>query len=281
MAFDCVCAFVDNLPMTEAYCSLHEHVDNDFSAIPPVFPDFEDIATAVYAIDIQQLHLQTLCPNATSMHKPLNPPPPLSSASSGSASVTVTGACPRPTCTNCKALGHSIEVCWEPGGGNVGGREHFLADCLAHSHANLANDALVNYSSSPTPVTPPSTSTTSVTEPTPDLVCSTVSDDVVESNLLELYPILLPESLYTLPPYLTFLQSSDPFALASFSSCFNTIIDSGCTTHIIKDCQCFWTYHPELATLVGTANCGVLNTLAQGEVCFRLLFQGQECVICM
>lgn len=40
-------------------------------------------------------------------------------------------------------------------------------------------------------------------------------------------------------------------------------------------------YHPELVTLVGTANYGVLNTLARGEVHFRVLFQGQEHVIRM
>jgi len=52
-------------------------------------------------------------------------------------------------------------------------------------------------------------------------------------------------------------------------------------THIIKDRWFFWTYYPELATLVGTANCEVLNTLAQGEVHFQVLFQGWKHIVCM
>ena len=40
-------------------------------------------------------------------------------------------------------------------------------------------------------------------------------------------------------------------------------------------------YHPELVTPVDTANCGVLNKMAQGEVHFQVLFQGQECVVHM
>ena len=54
MAFDCIQTFVDNLPISDTYCSLHEWVDNGFSVVPPLFPDFEDIATAALNIDVQQ-----------------------------------------------------------------------------------------------------------------------------------------------------------------------------------------------------------------------------------
>ena len=162
----------------------------------------------------------------------------------------------------------------------MGGRERFLADRLARQHANLASNFLIDHPSTSFPATPPP-STAVVIEPTPDVAQLSVSDDVVKSNLLECYPVLTPESRIALPPYLAFLQSINPFALASFASRFNTILDSGCTTHIVKDRQYFWTYHPKLATPVGTANCGVLNTLAQGEVRFRVLFQGWERIICM
>jgi len=278
-AFDCVRTFVDNLPMTDAYRSLWEHIDNSFSTVPPVFPDFEDIANAVYAVDIQQHQLQSLCPAALPPRKPPNPHPPSSSALPDSTSSTAPPARLRPTCTNCKALGHSVEACWEPGGGNVGGRDRFYAERLAAAtrpHANFASDSLIDPSS--TTASPLPTVNTPVIEPTPDVAHTPVSDDVAESSLLDLYAGFTPESL---PPYLAFLQSTDSFALASFASRFNTILDSGCTTHIIKDRQYFWTYNPELATPVGTANCGVLNTLARGEVRFRVLFQGQERIVRM
>lgn len=50
--------------------------------------------------------------------------------------------------------------------------------------------------------------------------------------------------------------------------CFNAILDSGCITHIIWDCQYFWFYNPSLAVLVGIVNCGTLNTLARDECHF-------------
>ncbi|KAG6873025.1 hypothetical protein C0992_009158, partial [Termitomyces sp. T32_za158] len=66
-------------------------------------------------------------------------------------------------------------------------------------------------------------------------------------------------------PYFAFVGSSDPVALASISLRFNSLLDSGCTTHLIRDREFFWSYHPDKATLVGTANCGILSTLAKGE----------------
>jgi len=207
--------------------------------------------------------------------------PSTSSVPHDAAPASAPPARPRPTCTNCKALGHSIEACWETGGGNVGGHDRFYADHLAASarpHANLASDSLVDPSC---PTTPHLILDTSLTDPTPDVAQTPVSDNVEESTLLECYSGPLPESASTLPPYLAFLQSTNPFALATFSSRFNTILDLGCTTHIIKDRQYFWTYHPELATPVGTANCGVLETLTRGEVRFRISFQGQERVVRM
>jgi len=143
----------------------------------------------------------------------------------------------------------------------MSGREHFLADCLMHQHANLAGNVLINHLSASITVTPPP-STALVTEPTPDVAQLPVSDNVVESDLLDCYPVLISEFWSALPPHLAFLQSMNLFALASFALHFNTILDSECTTHIIKDRQYFWMYHSKLATPVGTANCGVLNTLA-------------------
>jgi len=208
---------MDNLFMTDVYQLLCKHINDGFSALPPVFPNFEDIASSIQAIDVQQLRLQSLHPNATASHQPLNPSPTLSSAPSNSASTAIATACPHPTCTNCKALGHSIEACWEPGGGNVGRCEHFLADCLVHQHANFAGDLLVDHPSAFIPATPPPL-TAIVIEPTPNVAHLSVSDDVVESNLFDCYPDLISESQVALPLYLAFLQLMNPFALASFAS---------------------------------------------------------------
>jgi len=68
-------------------------------------------------------------------------------------------------------------------------------------------------------------------------------------------------------------------ALAFFASHFNIILDSGCTTHIICDWSCFWTYNVSLATPVGTANCGTLMMLVHSEVHFCILLDGIECTV--
>ena len=63
-------------------------------------------------------------------------------------------------------------------------------------------------------------------------------------------------------------SDSSPVSFAAVSHLYNTILDSGCTNHIIRDCSLFWTYDVSLAVPVKTANCGVLETLAKGDVKF-------------
>lgn len=72
-----------------------------------------------------------------------------------------------------------------------------------------------------------------------------------------------------LPLYLSFVSSADPMVFIFISLCFNAILNSGSTTHIIKDHQYFWTYDSSLAVPVSIANCGTLNVLAQGKCCFQ------------
>lgn len=60
-----------------------------------------------------------------------------------------------------------------------------------------------------------------------------------------------------------------PVCLSTMLSLYNTILNSGCTNHIIRDRSFFWTYHTSLAVPVKTANCGILETLAKGNVKFR------------
>jgi len=61
-----------------------------------------------------------------------------------------------------------------------------------------------------------------------------------------------------------------PVCLSSLSQIFNSVLDSGCTNHIVKDRLLFWTYHTALTVPVKTANCGVLETLVKGNIKFRV-----------
>jgi len=62
------------------------------------------------------------------------------------------------------------------------------------------------------------------------------------------------------------ISELSPICLSSISSLFNSILDLGCTHHIIKDHSYFWTYHMSQAIPVKMANCGVLETLVKGDV---------------
>lgn len=62
------------------------------------------------------------------------------------------------------------------------------------------------------------------------------------------------------------LLMSDPIALAVLVCTFKALFDSGCTHHIIKHREHFWTYHLEGALSVGTASSGILATKARGIV---------------
>ena len=57
------------------------------------------------------------------------------------------------------------------------------------------------------------------------------------------------------------------------------ILDSGCTNHIIRDQALFWTYKEDQAVPVKTANCGILNMLARGDVKFSVPFGDRRIIL--
>ena len=68
------------------------------------------------------------------------------------------------------------------------------------------------------------------------------------------------------------------FALSSLSfqssPCVNTLLDSGCSHHLIRDRSLFTSYNVSGATSVTTANCSSLSALASGDVTLRIPFRG-------
>jgi hypothetical protein len=60
------------------------------------------------------------------------------------------------------------------------------------------------------------------------------------------------------------------FALSSLSQSYNSVLDSACTNHIFRDRTVFHTYNADGAVPVKTANCGLLTTLAIGDVKIKL-----------
>ncbi len=71
-------------------------------------------------------------------------------------------------------------------------------------------------------------------------------------------------------------------ALVSLSKTIKTLLDSGCTAHIFKEKKFFWSYREDEAVDIKTANCGVLSTLAHGEIRIRVrCSNGKHVVICL
>ncbi|KAG6807318.1 hypothetical protein H0H92_008014, partial [Tricholoma furcatifolium] len=147
-------------------------------------------------------------------------------------------------CTNCGKSGHTSDRCWDKGGGS------------ARARANVAADVEVLSALKP------------IAEVAEVAEIAELDLDVPSSNGNDIFVsayYLCNVQLQQDTPFMAFIQSSSPTSLAMFSTMYNTILDSGCTTHIVKDKKFFWSYDPSGAVDVGTANCGILSTLARGE----------------
>ncbi|KAJ7593161.1 hypothetical protein C8J56DRAFT_1045598 [Mycena floridula] len=56
----------------------------------------------------------------------------------------------------------------------------------------------------------------------------------------------------------------DPVTFTALCGRFQALLDCGCNTHLIQECEYFILYNPGLAQDVRMANCGVLKTEARG-----------------
>ena len=88
--FECICTFMDWLPLTEAFCMLCEHVDSGFSIMPPIFPAFENLAIGVLTIDTQNCRLTAL--HSSSSIIPHRSAAPSSTATTAPASTNTSSA---------------------------------------------------------------------------------------------------------------------------------------------------------------------------------------------
>ncbi|KAG6851946.1 hypothetical protein C0991_004727, partial [Blastosporella zonata] len=238
--------FVNGLPSSSGWMVLRDrvrawwHTNNTLDDAPFTFDSLASEALDIYQSNKLNHHRNPIRNAVAAL-------PPASNITTLSESTERT----RPQCSNCRATGHTIEQCWQKGGGMEGQRDTFRA----RPKANIATDTDILTTSLPT-----------VEEnDEPNVIDPAEHTD---STFIPAYTPELSEPTPT-PFYTAFIQTRSPNALASISSRFNAILDSGCTTHIFRDKEVFWTYDTSGATPVGTANCGTLNTLARGEVRFR------------
>ncbi|KAF5378189.1 hypothetical protein D9615_007558 [Tricholomella constricta] len=269
-SYEKVQRFADGLPRTYEYEPLRVLIREGFNTNPPHgVITFHDASQAALNVELASRRLSN-----THGPAPRRSQPPSSSSNltpntgqnpttaPATDPTTPTSSATRPRCSNCGALGHVAGNCWEPGGGDVGGRDRYLAANPPRPRAHVAV----------------------ASDPSLDPIVESVESEIESAPApVSTYP--LPEPQPTTPSdtafYLDCANAASPVVLASLADRFNAILDSGCTVHIIRDRKFFWTYDTSLAVPVGTANCGTLSTLAKGEVRFRILLDGQEQIICL
>ena len=197
---------------------------------------------------------------------------------------TTQPACPPRSasfCTNCCQTGHTLEMCFKPGGGQHGGLTDRNKTSACVYLADVDVDTNLNGGATAPDQPPPSL---------PDVV-----DEELPTSFAALGSTSFVPSTSTLPmnndiyfdlyqpgvisTAFSSLADLSPACFSSISTLFNSILDSGCTHHIIWDRSLFWTYHVSQAIPVKTANCGTLKTLAKGDVKMRLQCGSQSIVL--
>ncbi|KAG6825830.1 hypothetical protein H0H92_002272, partial [Tricholoma furcatifolium] len=239
--------FVDGLPNHLGWAVLKDCVRQHWlsnNSMENASFMFESLATEALDIHYKWKSLQ----RCSSSPMTSAPPARTTDASSTEKSDAPTTSRPVLKCTNCGGTGHTSDRCWQKGGGVEGQRDAALAE-------------------PPPPLDP----VDELAEFAHD-VSAACDDNDIFLNAYESCDPLSPT------PFAAFIQSSSPPTIAFFSTHYNALLDSGCSTHIIKDRRFFWSYDPSGTVDVGTANCGVLSTLAHGEVRFRAHVDGKHVV---
>ncbi|KAG6846503.1 hypothetical protein H0H93_013556, partial [Arthromyces matolae] len=265
--------FVDGLPVGSGWLVLKERVRHFWQINNSLLT--ADFSFATLATEAMDIHLKWKAQNPQAQNRKPSSSRPSSDPSSDPSKGTtapndLSSSRPLLKCSNCTMTGHTADRCWQKGGGMENGKD----PARSRPRANVA----VEVEENATPL--------AIVEETDERDVPATFDD--NELLIDAYdPLFSESSASTLPPpsnntpspYAAFVEGSAPHVLVALSTRYNAILDSGCTTHIIKDRRLFWTYDESKAVDVGTANCGILATLGRGEVRFRTHVDGKHVVI--
>lgn len=272
--------FFRGIPMTFAFNHLliirsfvYEFLnDNDPAAIPEAEVIFErviaaDIAHSQTALITTPRQQRNSVPHSTPISSDTPPSAPTAPPNRPRQNGQSAEQPPRPVCSNCKYTGHTIQQCYQPGGGNVGGgpvrrQQAHMGDA---TEVIGVEEAIDPHSSDDI-------------EP-PGFAALSVSDSQNADLLFTCYPHVANVGVNANTPLADFMEAEGPTAFASFLRNFHTILDSGCTTHIFSERRAFWTYHLDGATSVTTANAGALEAHARGEIRVRVTCTSGKAIV--
>src|ERR1700678_3341839 len=251
----------DGLPNNiVAFINLYDNIisslnEPDEQLLPNIHQVFDHIVNIENSIQRNRI--------INSVPGPTRRPPPSTPSSLQSAqppSATTTSSPSIPTlstqttlrCSNCGRAGHGGPTCFQPGGAMEGRREEYLASRVTRPVAHIAE----------------------VKENQPDVEeIMTIVEDNPLSNEFAALSFTNPNDI-TLSSYALSSIAEIPeiqmLALSSLSQDYNAVLDSTCTNHNFRDRNVFHTYNTDGAVPVKTANCGLLTTLAVGDVKIKL-----------
>ena len=289
----CITLFVRGLPPVPAFNTLRADLSRRIAAIV----EDNDYAAFVNLTETV-LELDTIFRSSSQSQTTRLPRPPPASVSSLPAVPTTSPVASDPpshvskkdqSCGNCKSrglrgIGHTDGTCFQPGGGMEGRRDEYMAN-RGRVHAMFA-ECLENAFSVSDQALPPDD--VIITPPSPDIpsfpdndfflppvanLCvtpfSTNSD--LRGDLYDWCDLKFPSPVAFTS---TVLHSA---AFLSMVNSFNSLLDSGCTHHIVRDRALFHNFAARSIS-VGTANCGSLDAEGSGDVEFRYPF-GDKFVI--
>ena len=179
-------------------------------------------------------------------------------------------------CTGCRRTGHLVADCWHTEEGQQAADNNQTAQ--AHvATVEVEDNPDGGDTTKPAEQTEDTTTIPFAAYTTHQPAC-THTASVNNDSHIDWYDVDLPQAL-TFSSLSKLLPFESPVSCASITNSFNTILDSGCTNHIIHDRALFWTYREDQAVPVKTANCGILKTLACGDVKFRVPFGQQQIIL--
>jgi hypothetical protein len=256
----------DGLPHnTVAFVNLYDNIISSLNEPNErLLPNIHHLFDRIVSIENNIQRNRILNPN---IRRPPQAPPfttpstqPLPTTAVGPPPATPQGTQTTLRCSNCGRPGHGGPTCFQPGGAMEGRREEYLASRMPKPIAHIAEVE---------------ENQTDVEEGT-----TAVEDNVLINEFAALSlgnPNDIHFSTYALSG-ISEISQEQFLALSSISQSYNSALDSACTNHIFRDRAIFHTYDVDGAVSVKTANCGLLATLAIGDVKIKLTIGDQTII---
>jgi hypothetical protein len=291
---DAIEMFCAGLPTNNTrYVNLRKTLEHHVNRTPDDdLPPMDDLFDAVLDIDNTLQRTRPLPATRTRPGTSTSAPrssstayPPRAAGSSSATTTTITTKNQDP-CGNCGGA-HPTPDCYQKGGAMEGRRDEVLSRRAFRTKVQ-AHIAVPDGD-------PPDTSPDESHADTIQIEDTIPLDDPVDTAFVSVASAHVNNDIFLLSyvfaavsedPVIASIASEDslfsptvqPVVFMSCSHLFNSLLDSGCTDHLICDRRYFWTYSTTESVSIKTANCGSMTALGRGDVKFRVHIGDQPVV---